>query len=218
MNSSFLFSITTDNLFWLWALKLSLLDRWYVFCPFSNGGHHQLTQTNLVQYNLIQTVTLYWNTAHWTGLTIQAIGHVKNGLYKEFSNGAQWPKPLFLLIYSLSVVKTSYYGNTMGWNANLFMTLKEKFYPKNWENYPFKSLAPLLSVTALPLVHLSKSYTSVWAVIKTEVYKQCKSIEFQFSVKQLQWMSKSVQLNWNWKPLLVILIRLPLRDWNKKVW
>ncbi len=105
----------------------------------------------------------------------------------------------------------------MGWNANLFMTLKEKFYPKNWENYPFKWLASLLSVTAVPLVNLSKGHTSVWAVIKTEVYRQCKSIEFQFSVNQLQRMSKSGQLNWNWKPLLVILIRLPLRDCGIKM-
>lgn len=90
---------------------------------------------------------------------------------------------------------------------------KGEVLPKTFrENYPFKSLASLLSVTAVPLVNLSKGHTSVWAVIKTEVYRQCKSIEFQLSVNQLQWMSKSAQLTWNWKPLLVILIRLPLKD------
>ncbi len=97
MNSSFLFSIATDDLFWLWALKLSLLDRWYIFCPFSNGGHHQLTKTHLVQYNLTQTVTLYWNNAHWTGLTIQAIGHIKKRT-KDFQM-AHYDQSLFFCLY-----------------------------------------------------------------------------------------------------------------------
>ncbi len=81
----------------------------------------------------------------------------------------------------------------MGWNANLFMTLKEKFYPKNWENYPFKWLASLLSVTAVPLVNLSKGHTSVWAVIKSVVYRSVQTMQKYWISVQCQSITTNVK-------------------------